>query len=195
MREPVKIHPVIASDIESDEPNEIPICFRLNCHSNDYRAIPKPEGTLQDLRNFICQLFTKTRQDSNGQIVFELDLDTKKYVGRTLDQLIDECDFLTKYDQIVICCPLHYLASKAYQEEDSRIIKLIYRIESDELVNYPKLQALYHNHLDYLKQETLRFYEDVRSVSLQWVELAKQAFLEGIPHRTQNTLETDNPTY
>ena len=191
MVKPFKIHPVIASDVRSDVPTEIPICSKLARCGKDYQAIPTPGGTLQDLRNFIVRFFRKAEVDSNRTIVFELDLNTEEYVGRTLDQLIDDYDFLTKYDKVVICCPLHYLASKAYREGETRIRKLIYRIEYDELKAYPKLQELYHSHLDYYKQERLRFYEDARSAARQWVEHTKKAFLHDTSPRTQTTLETD----
>ena len=193
MIKPVKIHPIITSDSSSKSAKCIPICSKL-VYNQGYRTIPKDSGTLGDLHDIIEKLFDKEKRNSNGQIVFCLDYETSKFVCRTLDKLIEEEEYglLDKYERVVICCPLHYLASKSYKTGENKIIKLINQVDMGQ-VKHSDLQDFYYIYFDTLKQEKrkLQFYNDIYSAALQWFRRIKIVHLHGIPSQALEKLHRE----
>ncbi len=171
--EPTMIHPTIAVN-DSSKGSKIPICSQLNHDGECYDTTPKPEGSLKDLCEELKDVIKVKNQKLRGQIIFALDKDIDNYICKSLDELVGECGFASfnPFANVVICCPLHYLESNSYNNKESELIKLIFRIDKEDLSKYPELEDFYYDYMDDKKREKIKIhiYDSIKSAATLWFD-------------------------
>ncbi|MBC8231908.1 hypothetical protein H8E77_20345 [bacterium] len=203
MKGSIKVHPTITNNKASKDTDQIAICCKLICKESVYNAVPKESGTLKDLYSCLEELFTKEKEDTNGQIIFELDNDVGNFIYHSLDELIEKHIILSKYKKVVICCPLHYFEFNSSQLDTDKIIalaseftKLIYKIDIEDRAKHPQLQKFYDDYFDSERQKSkkVQIYDNIVSVAVQWFKHIRKIFMVNVEPQTRNNL-TNQETY
>ncbi len=187
----MEIHPVIARDnCTIGETVKIPVCSELLYNEGKYETIPEKCGSLKDLHALLTQLFETEKRNTDGLMEFKLAKDVAPYLNRSLDEILEQVDFLDKYKKTVICCPLHYLSSNSYKKEENELVKLIHQIDRTKLQNHQDLKEFYDKNVDswIRKKKRINFYTSINSAALLWFDHIKRFRLHDTPGKTQNTL-------
>jgi len=190
-----KVHPYITYNIKSNDAKDMYICYDLEFEGEGYKFISKKGETLKDLHELLKKLFDSKRIDSGGQIKFKLDSDISKYMSKTLDEIIEQFDFLNKFERIVICCPLHYIKSNSYKNKigEDKITKLVYNIKANYEAFSSELKKFYESHYDShaRKEKKIHIFDNLNSMAVQWVDIIMMLVQLDVQFITKKILELE----
>ena len=180
-----KVYPVVATDNldekDAKDASKIPICIRLSCKNGQYYTVPNESGSLKDLHEILLELFQTEKRE--GRLQFELDLTAD--VVHPLNTIVDKYYRLREFEQIVICCPLHYIhyiKSNGYviPREFNELLKLVYVVDCQaELDNcdaeesiFSELTTFYSSCMDDAQKYSakIKTYKTIHSVAKLWFQ-------------------------